>query len=103
MFNIGMPELILILVVALIVLGPKRLPEMAKSLGKALREFQKATEDLKDSLQKDLHPDEPPGPSHEPKVLGAPPAAPGSSEAPSAGTAPASETPSVKDEPAHGG
>ena len=57
MFNIGTPELILILVVALIVLGPKRLPELAKSLGRGLREFQKAAEDLKDSLQKDFRPD----------------------------------------------
>jgi Tat protein translocase TatB subunit len=57
MFNIGTPELVLILVVALIVLGPKRLPELAKSLGRSLREFQRAAEDLKDSLQKDLRPD----------------------------------------------
>ncbi len=54
MFNLGMPEIILILVVALIVLGPRKLPEMAKSLGKGLREFRKAADDLKEGIEKDL-------------------------------------------------
>ena len=53
MFGIGMPELILIAVVALIVLGPKKLPDLAKSLGRAVREFKKATSELKDTLQVD--------------------------------------------------
>jgi Tat protein translocase TatB subunit len=53
MFGIGMPELILIAVVALIVLGPKRLPDLAKSMGRAVREFKKATSELKDTLQVD--------------------------------------------------
>lgn len=50
MFGIGMPELLIILAVALIVIGPKKLPELAKSLGRALGEFKKATNDLKDSI-----------------------------------------------------
>lgn len=41
--SIGMPELIVILVIALLVLGPKRLPEVARSLGEAIRGFRKAT------------------------------------------------------------
>ena len=53
MFGIGMPEMILILAVALIVIGPKKLPDLAKSLGKAMGEFKKATSDLKDSMQID--------------------------------------------------
>ena len=50
MFNIGMPELVVILAVALIVLGPKRLPEVARMLGKALAEFRKATSGLTQEL-----------------------------------------------------
>ena len=53
MFGIGMPEMLLILAVALIVIGPKKLPDLAKSLGRAFGEFKKATNDLKDSLEID--------------------------------------------------
>ncbi|MEA3428316.1 MAG: Sec-independent protein translocase protein TatB [Thermodesulfobacteriota bacterium] len=53
MFGIGMPEMILIAAVALIVLGPKKLPELAKSLGRAVREFKKATSELKESIDVD--------------------------------------------------
>jgi sec-independent protein translocase protein TatB len=53
MFGIGMQELLLILVIALIVLGPKKLPDVAKSLGKALNEFKRATSDIKESLDLD--------------------------------------------------
>jgi len=50
MFGIGVPELLVIFVVALIVLGPQRLPEVAKFLGKALAEFRKATDDISEEL-----------------------------------------------------
>ena len=53
MFGIGMPEMILILAIALIVIGPKKLPDLAKSLGRAMREFKKATNEFKDTLQID--------------------------------------------------
>jgi TatA/E family protein of Tat protein translocase len=51
MFGIGMPEMILILAIALVVLGPKKLPDLAKSLGRAMREFKKATSEFKETMQ----------------------------------------------------
>jgi Tat protein translocase TatB subunit len=51
MFGIGMPELLLILAVALIVLGPKKLPEMARTLGRGLAEFRRTTDDVKREMQ----------------------------------------------------
>ncbi len=51
MFGIGMPEMLLLLAVALIVFGPKKLPELAKSLGRALGEFKRATSDLKETIE----------------------------------------------------
>jgi len=51
MFGIGMPELLLILAVALIVLGPKKLPDLARALGKGLSEFRRATDEIKDEFK----------------------------------------------------
>jgi Tat protein translocase TatB subunit len=53
MFGIGMPEMLLILAIALIVIGPKKLPDLAKSLGRAFAEFKRATSELKDSFEMD--------------------------------------------------
>ncbi|HIC92361.1 MAG TPA: twin-arginine translocase subunit TatB [Syntrophaceae bacterium] len=50
MFGIGMQELLLILAIALIVLGPKKLPEIARALGRGLSEFRRATSELKESI-----------------------------------------------------
>lgn len=51
MFGIGLPELLVIMVVALIVLGPKRIPELARTLGKGLAEFRRATGDITDEFR----------------------------------------------------
>lgn len=53
MFGIGMPEMILILAIALIVIGPKKLPDLAKAVGKAMNEFKRATNEIRDSFEID--------------------------------------------------
>ncbi|TYT74180.1 twin-arginine translocase TatA/TatE family subunit [Desulfobotulus mexicanus] len=50
MFGMGMPEILIILALALIVIGPKKLPDLARSLGKAFGEFKSASKDFKDAL-----------------------------------------------------
>src|ERR1700740_2707784 len=56
--SLGIPELILIFIVALLVFGPKRLPEIGKTLGKALGEFKKASDELKNTIEREVRADE---------------------------------------------
>jgi len=58
MFGIGMQELIIIAIIALIIVGPKKLPDLAKTLGKGFSEFKKATDGMTDDLKETLKEDE---------------------------------------------
>jgi sec-independent protein translocase protein TatA len=54
MFNVGPAEILVILLLALVVFGPKRLPEIGKTVGKGLAEFRKATQDIKDEVSRTM-------------------------------------------------
>ncbi len=80
MGNIGSSELLIILVLALLLLGPKRLPEVGESLGRTIKRFRQASRELRDELDADkivgLHDDDPPKPAAAQAAAAAPPAAP---------------------------
>jgi sec-independent protein translocase protein TatA len=56
--SIGMPELIVIFLIALIVFGPRKLPELGRSLGKSLAEFKRASNELRSTLEEEIRADE---------------------------------------------
>ena len=56
--NIGMPELLVIMAIALLIFGPKKLPEVGKSLGKALREFRRTTDEIKEKIEEEIQAEE---------------------------------------------
>jgi sec-independent protein translocase protein TatA len=56
--SIGMPELIVIFVIALIIFGPRKLPELGRSLGKSINEFKRASNELKSTLEEEIRVDE---------------------------------------------
>ncbi len=55
MFGMGMSEVLLVLALALIVIGPKRLPDLARALGRGLAEFRKATDDIQRTIYEEVH------------------------------------------------
>jgi Tat protein translocase TatB subunit len=54
MFGIGIPELVIIIIVALLVVGPSKLPELARSMGKALGEFRRLADDVKETIEQEM-------------------------------------------------
>lgn len=64
MFNVGPLELLVILIVALVVVGPEKLPELARTVGRAVRELRKIQDDLRDSIRFDVE-DQPPPAEHQ--------------------------------------
>ncbi len=92
MFGLGMGEIVIILVLALILLGPQKLPDAAKQLGKGLREFRKATEDLKSQFETELYSEE--KPAQRPTLVEPPrPAADAAAAVPPGGVPAAGEVP----------
>jgi len=52
--NIGLPELMVIMAIALLIFGPKKLPEVGRTIGKAIREFKKSTDEIKDKFEEQI-------------------------------------------------
>jgi TatA/E family protein of Tat protein translocase len=77
-FNIGPTELLIILVLALIVFGPQRLPEIGRSIGRSLREFRRASDEIRGEIERDLD-DEPRPPTPNQSETTSPSAGSGSS------------------------
>jgi Tat protein translocase TatB subunit len=95
MFGIGMPELMVIFVIGLVVLGPKRLPELARSLGKSLAEFRRASNEMRREFMSVTEEADLAAPALAPRVT--PPAA-----APPTPGAPSSAAPAPADPPKDG-
>ena len=90
--NIGAPELIIILVIALLILGPGKLPEVGSSLGKSIREFRKASSDIQESVKVDV--DTSPLPAT-PAPSATPPAAPAAAVAAAVAATPVEPAPAA--------
>ena len=56
--NIGFPEILVILAIALLIFGPKKLPEIGKSIGRALREFRKTSDEIKEKIEEEIQAEE---------------------------------------------
>jgi TatA/E family protein of Tat protein translocase len=105
--NIGAPELIIILVIALLILGPGKLPEVGASLGKSIREFRKASTDIQESVKLDVDTSPLPAaaapaatpitatPVAPPPAVSAPPAEPAAADVAPPAAAPTAPTPTA--------
>ena len=82
--SIGMPELIVIFVIALIIFGPRKLPELGRSLGRSINEFKRASNELKNTLEEEIRVDEQRTATKAPETVATP--APDSSVSRSSGT-----------------
>ena len=71
--SIGMPELIIIFIIALVIFGPRKLPELGRSLGRSLTEFKRASNDLRSTLEEEIRVEDTPTPEP-PKPKAADPA-----------------------------
>ena len=67
--SIGMPELLIIFLIALIIFGPRKLPELGRSLGRSLAEFKKASNELQRTLEDEIRAEEPRPPAEAPKRI----------------------------------
>jgi TatA/E family protein of Tat protein translocase len=110
---LGFPEVVFILILALLIFGPKRLPEVGRTIGKGVAQFRRATTDLKRTIESEIAlEEEPVRPGHRPAALPAPrplpapaivataePAAPEPANPDGAASAPAAEASSRNDAP----
>src|SRR5436853_5105088 len=89
--SLGMPELIVIFVIALIIFGPRKLPELGKSLGKSIAEFKKASNELRSTLEEEIRLEEQRSTTEASRAASAQP--------PAAGQPPAATPPHVENNP----
>jgi sec-independent protein translocase protein TatA len=66
--NLGMPEILVILLVALLIFGPKKLPELGRSLGQSIREFKRGAQEIREELEKSVEVKEEPKPTQASKA-----------------------------------
>ena len=102
MFGIGFQEMLIILVVVLIFFGPKRLPDLAKSLGKGIAEFKKASEEVRKGIEDAVKEESVTGTPNPPEDLSSFGKAPGSAAAPEETATPESAAPSGVPGPSSG-
>ena len=97
--SLGMPELLFILVLALLIFGPRKLPDIGRTMGKAMGEFRRATRDLKRTLDTEISAEEASRPVNPAQVTPAPPADSSPAESPSTTPTPVAPEPGSQPAP----